>query len=118
MVNDSNQTVLAQNVEKRIRNGTNKLVSMVPAVFVVKEVAIIENFYEILLTIHNDIVAHSGENKTEYQIDLRYACFPTAVIDEYIKYGTCLQSKRKYKLFSPLSSRLKALNYGNEFKLI
>ena len=85
MVNDSNQTVSAQNVEKRIRNSTNKLVSIVPAVFVVKEVAIIENLHEILLTIHNNMVAHSGENKTEYQIDLRYACFPTAVIDEYIK---------------------------------
>ena len=84
MLNGST-TVLGQKVESRQRSENNKLISLVPAVFVVKEVAIIENFYDILYTIHNNMVAHSGENKTEYQIDLRYACFPTAVIDEYIK---------------------------------
>ena len=45
MINDSNQTVLAQNVEKIIRNNTNQLVSLILAVFIVKEVAIIENFF-------------------------------------------------------------------------
>ena len=48
MVNDSNTTVLAQKVEKRQRGENNKLVSLIPAVFVVKEVAFIENFYELL----------------------------------------------------------------------
>ena len=85
MLNESNERVLAQNLEKRQRNKAGKLISMIPPVYVIKEVALIENFYEILLNIHNNMVSHSGENKTEYQIDLRYACFPTAVIDEYCK---------------------------------
>jgi hypothetical protein len=52
-----------------------------------REVAFVENFYTILFAIHNQILAHSGENKTEYQIDLRYACFPESVVNHYIK--TC-----------------------------
>ncbi len=52
-----------------------------------KEEAFVENFYSILFAIHNQILAHSCENKTEYQGDLRYACFPESVVNYYIK--TC-----------------------------
>jgi hypothetical protein len=51
---------------------------------VTKEVAYIENFYDILFKIHNGLGGHSGENKTEYQIADRYSLFPDTVMTEYI----------------------------------
>ena len=53
---------------------------------VVKEVAFVEKFYDIIFYVHNTLVLHSGENKTEYQIDLRYACLPEIAIKTYIQF--------------------------------
>ena len=54
--------------------------------YVTKPVAVIEEFYSILFKIHNVITCHLGENKTQYQCQLRYACFPEAAIDQYCKF--------------------------------
>lgn len=61
---------------------------------ITKQVAFIEDFYDILFYIHNKLVNHSGENKTEYQVDLRYACFPETAINEYIKHCPLCSIKR------------------------
>jgi hypothetical protein len=47
----------------------------------IKEVA----YHYILFKIHNVLVGHSGENKTENQIDSSYSLFPEGAISEYIK---------------------------------
>jgi hypothetical protein len=52
-----------------------------------REVAFVENFYRIFFAIHNQNLAHSGENKTKYQIDLIFLCFTESEVNHHTK--TC-----------------------------
>ncbi len=73
--------VLGQLISSKPKKGeTLKIIT-----HVTKQVAFIEDFYDILYGIHNVILCHLGENKTQYQVNLRYACFPEAAIDQYCK---------------------------------
>ncbi len=74
-------SVLACNVKSKPKKGD--LLQL--TTFSTKQVAFVEDFYSILYQIHNVIICHLGENKTQYQINLRYACFPEAAIDMYCK---------------------------------